>query len=189
MLLSRKVQRDSPRANDRYHSAGEGPCALVARLARQAQNPHARVVVCASRCLAPPAGSTPPAPGGLVSQASMSSPCVVAGNGIPSCCSSLSSRLKGTPVSYFNSAIIATAVSSYLSGPAVSGSSAVKTSPQGVEAQSLHLKHGGFQRRLPHESHQRRWFLLAVDFSLAAFRAKVAGVECGVPKSKLGLRR
>ena len=58
---------------------------------------------------------------------------MAAGNGIPSWPSSLSSRLNGTPVPYFSSAIIATAVSSYFAGPAVSGSSAVKTCPQALQ--------------------------------------------------------
>ena len=65
--------------------------------------------------------------------AAIRSHCVVAGSGIPRCSCSLSNRLNGTPVPYFNRAIIATAVSSYLSGPAVSGSSAVKTSPQALQ--------------------------------------------------------
>ena len=34
---------------------------------------------------------------------------------------------------YFNSAIIATAVASYLSGPAASGAAAVKTCPQALQ--------------------------------------------------------
>ena len=65
--------------------------------------------------------------------AAISSHCVAAGKGIPSCPCSLSSRLNGTPVPYFNRAIMATAVSSYFAGPAVSGSSAVKTSPQALQ--------------------------------------------------------
>jgi hypothetical protein len=50
--------------------------------------------------------------------AAIRSHCVVAGIGIPRCSCSLSNRLNGTPVPYFNRAIIATAVSSYLSAPA-----------------------------------------------------------------------
>ena len=57
--------------------------------------------------------------------ASINSHWVAAGNGIPSCVSSRSIRLKGTPVPYFNNAIIATAVVSYLSVPTPGGSAAV----------------------------------------------------------------
>ena len=66
--------------------------------------------------------------------ASINSHCVVAGSGIPSCPSSRSIRLKGIPVPYFSSAIIATAVASNFSSPADGGGLAVKTSPQ-----ALHL--------------------------------------------------
>ena len=52
---------------------------------------------------------------------------------MPSCCSSLSSRLKGTPVPYFIRATMATAVASYLSGPAVAGASAVNICPQALQ--------------------------------------------------------
>ena len=65
--------------------------------------------------------------------ASINSHWVAAGNGIPSCVSSRSIRLKGTPVPYFSSAIIATAVVSYLSVPTPAGSAAVNTWQQPLQ--------------------------------------------------------
>jgi hypothetical protein len=65
--------------------------------------------------------------------ASINSHWVVAGSGIPSCPSSRSIRLKGIPVPYFSSAIIATAVGSNLSGPADCGWPAVNISPQALQ--------------------------------------------------------
>ena len=50
----------------------------------------------------------------------------------------------------------------------------------GIAAQSLHLEHGRFQRRVPHQPHQRGWLFLAVHFSAAALGTRVAGMERGM---------
>jgi len=81
--------------------------------------------------------------------ASINSHWVAAGNGIPSCVSSRSIRLKGTPVPYFNNAIIATAVVSYLSVPTPSWLRRGEHLAAAVAAETLHLEHGRFQRACP----------------------------------------
>ena len=51
---------------------------------------------------------------------------------------------------------------------------AVNTCPQALQRSRSISIHGRFQRRLPHDPHQRLRLFLAVHFSLAAFRAAVA---------------
>ena len=122
MLPAGKVQRDPPLPPDRYDAAGERSRASVVRCCAPASESACPCRRCASHCPAPPAGSTRPARvRANFAAASINSHCVAAGNGIPSCSSSRSIRLKGIPVPYFSSAIIATAVASYFSGPDACG--------------------------------------------------------------------
>ena len=119
---------------------------------------------------------------GLISSAAaaMSSHCVAAGNGIPSC-----ALQSFQPLEWHAGAVLQQG--DHRHGRLVV---LVRTRrfrfvgredlPAGVAAQPLHLEYGCFQRRVPHEPHQRCRLFLAVHFSPAALRAKVAGMERGV---------
>jgi hypothetical protein len=69
----------------------------------------------------------------ITAASSAISHCVAAGSGTPNRFSRFSIRLNGTPLPYFSSAIMAIAVSSYLSGPTPSGAGAVNNCPQPLQ--------------------------------------------------------
>ena len=109
-----------------------------------------------------------------------SSHCVLAGNGIPSCFSRCSGRLKGHACAVLNQCCHrhGTGIELFRAGRLW------LTRPEdlttGIASQPFHLKYCCLQRWPSHDPHQRLQFFLAIHFSFAAFRAVIARLELRV---------
>ena len=180
MLPSGEEQRDGPCAHQRYDAAGEGARPLVTRLACQAQNPHACVVVVHHTALCR-------LPDQLLQCRSDQF-----------CSSSHQIPLRRRRQRHSQLFLESFQSLKWHSCPVLQQGDhrhgrlivllrtrpirfvGFEDLPAGVATQSLHFEYRCFQWCVPHKPHQRCRLFQAVHFSPAALWAKVAGMESGV---------
>jgi len=180
VLPSRKVQRDAPHPYHRNDPTGECAGAFVTRFAGQAQNAHARVVVVQYAALRRLPDQLLQRRADPLRGGHQEFPLRRGGQGHAQLLLQPFQPVKGHSRTVLHQGDHGHGRGIVLVRARRRRCVSGENLPAGIAAQPLHLAHGGLQRRVPYKSDQRGWLFLAIHFSAAAFRAKVAGIERGV---------